>query len=218
MALPRNGSPLARPCPQIYVIAGPTQDAGALRQVLKASAAFAEVAAVLLRPAADASAAAETVKALAPHVQERGVACLIAGHAELVAATGADGAHLTGAAALGAALPLLRPGRIAGAGGLPTRHEAMLAGEAGADYVMFGEPGADGRRPGFRAILERVAWWSEICEPACVGFAGDLDELAALVEAGADFVALEDVVWNHPQGPAAALTAVADRLRAMEFS
>ena len=47
----------------------------------------------------------------------------------------------------------------------------MVAAEAGADYVMFGEPDAAGERPGFAAIEERVAWWAEVFEAPCVGYA-----------------------------------------------
>ena len=53
-------------------------------------------------------------------------------------------------------LPQLQPSRIAGVGGLATRHDSMVAGEAGADYVLFGEPAADGTRPSLEAIAERL--------------------------------------------------------------
>jgi len=142
----------------------------------------------------------------------------------MVARAGADGAHLTGIEALTAAIGSLKPDRIAGAGGLHSRHDAMLAAEAGADYVMFGEPPSPNppphagegwtgvRRPPFDAIEERVAWWAELFETPCVGYAADLDEVAALAQAGADFVALGDWLWTHPQGPAAAARLAAHSL------
>ncbi len=74
----------------------------------------------------------------------------------------------------------------------------MLAAEQGADYVMFGEPDADGVRPAFAAIEERIAWWAEVFEIPCVGYAASLDDIAPLVAAGADFVALGDFVWRDP--------------------
>ena len=126
------------------------------------------------------------------------MALLLDGHADLVARAGADGAHLTGIAEFTAAIGQLKPERIAGAGGLTTRHDAMAAAEAGADYVMFGEPDAAGERPSFDAIEERVAWWAEVFEAPCVGFAASIDEVAPLVKAGADFVALGDWVWRDP--------------------
>ena len=96
---------------------------------------------------------------------------LLDGNIELVARGGADGAHVTGIEALQEALPSLKPDRIAGVGGLVTRHDSMAAGEAGADYVLFGEPDAHGQRPSTEAIAERLNWWAELFEPPCVGFA-----------------------------------------------
>ena len=108
--------------------------------------AAADVAAVLLRlRETDQRTMISRIKALAPAVQDGGAALLLDGHVELVARGGADGAHLTGIAAMEDALPSLKPDRIAGVGGLATRHDSMAAGEAGADYVLFGEP--DAARP-----------------------------------------------------------------------
>ena len=130
---------------------------------------------------------------------------------ELVARSGADGAHLSGIDALSDALSGLKPDRIAGAGGLETRHDAMLAAEAGADYVMFGEPD-EGQRPSFEAVIERVEWWADVFEIPCIGFCRNLDEIAPLAEAGADFVALGDFIFGDPRGPAAAIAAAAQRI------
>ncbi len=58
---------------------------------------------------------------------------------EIAARAGADGAHLTGIEAFMAAVDSLKPAKIAGCGGLNSRDDAMLAGERGADYVMFGQ-------------------------------------------------------------------------------
>ena len=114
-------------------------------------------------------------------MQDKGAALLLDGHAELVARAGADGAHLAGIDAFSAALAALKPERIAGCGGLDSRHDAMLAAEAGADYVMFGEPDDD-RHAARRSmpIVERVAWWAEVFEVPCVGFAASLDEVEPL--------------------------------------
>ena len=125
---------------------------------------------------------------------------------------GADGAHLTGIEAFTAALATLKPDRIAGAGGLRSRHDAMLAAESGADYVMFGEPDRRGGRPPFDALLERVTWCAELLELPCVGYAAGLNEIRPLAQAGADFVALGDWIWTHPRGAAAAVAAAAESL------
>ena len=138
------------------------------------------------------------VKSLAAVVQDKDAALVLDGRAELVARAGGDGAHLTGISAFTDALEQLKPDRIAGAGGLASRHDAMLAAERGADYVMFGEPSATDGRPAFPAIEERVAWWAELFEIPCVGYAASVDEVAPLVAAGADFVALGDFLWRDP--------------------
>jgi thiamine-phosphate pyrophosphorylase len=212
----RSARDQARSEPRLYLVTPPL-DAPGLAAKLVETLDAADVAAVLARgPAAGDASLIERVRAIAPVVQDRGVAFLIEGHPEIVEPAGADGAHVTGTVALEPALPLLKPRYIVGCGGLGSRHDAMVAGERGADYVIFGEPDAEGRRPGFAAILDRVAWWAELFEIPCVGWAMNLDEVAALAGAGADFVAIADAVWPHPRGPGAALAAAAARLATSE--
>ena len=88
----------------------------------------------------------------------------------------------------------------------------MLAAEQGADYVMFGEPDRDGRRPSFDAILERVAWWAEVFEVPCVGFAASAAEIEPIAKAGAEFVALGEWIFLDARGPAKAITEAAAHL------
>jgi thiamine-phosphate pyrophosphorylase len=204
-----------RPAPRLYLVTPPVGESERFAGDLAAALASADIAAVLLRlEAADERSLINRVKALAPVAQDKGAALVLDGHPDLVARAGADGAHLMGIEAFNVALPTLKPARIAGAGGLRTRHDAMLAAEAGADYVMFGEP--DDERPSFAAIVERVAWWAEVFEPPCVGYAGNIDEVGRLAAAGADFVAVGDFVWRDAGGPGAAITAAAERLLAAE--
>jgi thiamine-phosphate pyrophosphorylase len=168
--------------------------------------AKADVAAVLVRlKPADQRGMISRIKALAPAIQNSGAALLLDGHVELVARAGADGAHLTGIQAMEDALPTLKPDRIAGVGGLATRHDSMAAGEAGADYVLFGEPDKNGQRPSIEAIAERLEWWAELFEPPCVGFAASREEAGEFAAAGADFVLVGDFIWVDPRGAAAAL-------------
>jgi thiamine-phosphate pyrophosphorylase len=199
--------------PRLYLVTPPL-DAPDLAAKLAEALAAADVAAVLVRaPAAGEAGLIERARSIAPTVQDRGVALLIEGHAESVEPAGADGAHVAGIPAFETALPVLKPRYIVGCGGLASRHDAMVAGERGADYVMFGEPDPDRRRPAFAAVLDRVAWWAELFEIPCVGWAMNLDEVAALAGAGADFVAVGDAVWTDPHGPAAAVAAAAGRLK-----
>jgi thiamine-phosphate pyrophosphorylase len=205
--------------PRLYLLTPPLGDPAALAPGLAAALDAGDVAAVLLRlETADERTLINRIKAVAAAVQRRDVALILDGHAQLAARAGADGAHLTGIAALNAAIGTLKPDRIAGAGGLRSRDDAMLAGEAGADYVMFGEPreGSErAARPPFDYELDRLAWWAELFEPPCVGYAGSLDEILPLAQVGADFIALGDWIWTHPKGPAA---AVADAARLLTSS
>lgn len=185
--------------------------------MLGAALAAGDIAAVLLRLApGDERGLINRAKALCPLVQGAGAALLIEDRADLVARAGCDGAHLTGIDAFKDALETLKPERIAGAGGLVTRHDAMTAAEQGADYVMFGEPDAEGVRPSFGAVEERVSWWADVFESPCVGYAGSLDEVAPLVKAGADFVALGDWVWSAPGDVATTIGRAAALLRLPE--
>ena len=121
---------------------------------------------------------------------------------------GVDGVHVDGGE-VADAVASCRPQRIVGAGRLPMRDDAMTAAEAGVDYVMFGEPGAG---LSAEATLERVAWWAEIFETPCVAYAPALEDVAALAQAGADFVALDDAIWDADD-PAAAVRAAVKLLR-----
>lgn len=172
-----------------------------------------DVAAVLLRLAeADERSLINLIKKVAPAVQGRAAALLLAGRDDIVARSGADGAHLPNIEALRGAVPRLKPKNIAGVGGLHTKHDAMAAGEAGADYVMFGEPDEEGNRPTFDTVLERVEWWAELFEVPCVAYAARLDEIDALSAAGADFIALGDAVFDDPRGARTAVEEAAARL------
>ncbi len=198
---------------RLYLVTPAFADAQAAAALLGPALATSEVAAVLLRLApADERTLINRIKEIAPMVQERGAALLIDGHAGLAARAGTDGAHATGIPAVQEAIAALKPERIVGAGGLASRHDAMLAAEAGADYVMFGESDATGSRPSFEAIRERVEWWAELFEIPCVAYAASLDEIGAL--AAAEFIALGPAILSDPRGPAAAMSDAVARLTA----
>jgi thiamine-phosphate pyrophosphorylase len=198
--------PPPRPAPRLYLATPELDDPSRLVAELPELLAAADVAAVLVRlKETDQRTMISRLKALAPVIQNAGAALLVDGHVELVARAGADGAHLTGIAALEEALPSLKPDRIAGIGGLATRHDSMAAGELGADYVLFGEPDEKGERPSAEAIAERLQWWDELFEPPCVGFAASLAEATEFAAAGADFVLVGDFIWADPRGAKAAL-------------
>jgi thiamine-phosphate pyrophosphorylase len=204
----------ARPVPRLYLATPVVDDPAPFAAHLAEILAGADVAAVLLRlKETDQRTMISRIKAIAPAAQTRGAALLLDGHVELIARAGADGAHLGTLAALEDALPSLKPDRIAGVGGLATRHDSMTAGELGADYVLFGEPDAGGQRPSSAAIAERLEWWAELFEPPCIGFAASREEAYEFASAGADFVLVGDFVWTDPRGAAAALADVEQTIR-----
>jgi thiamine-phosphate pyrophosphorylase len=217
MASREHRTETRRAAPRLYLvtprIADPAGHAGALAGALGA----AEIAAVLLRlDAADERTLINRAKTLASSVQERNAPLLLDGYPNLAVLAGADGAHVAGVEALRDALPALKPERIVGCGGLQTRHDAMLAAESGADYVMFGEPDERGERPALEAVVERVTWWAEVFEVPCVAFAANMAEIAPLAAAGADFVALGHWVFDEPSGPASLVAEAARQLAQME--
>ena len=81
-----------------------------------------------------------------------------------------------------------------------SRHDAMTAGEGGADYVAFGELD---RAPDDGAI-ELIRWWHDLAEVPCLGHAAGPNDVASLVEAGADFIGVSAAIWDHVESPAIA--------------
>jgi thiamine-phosphate pyrophosphorylase len=212
-----QGNRPKRPIPRLYLVTPAVADPAAVQDMLGAALKSGDVAAVLLRlAAADERTLIRCAKTLAPVVQDQSAALLLDGLPDIVAHVGADGAHLSDIAAFEAALGTLKPARIAGCGGLQTRHDAMLAAEAGADYVMFGDPDQRQHRPSLDSVVERVDWWAELFEIPCVGFAGSMDEVAPLADAGAEFIALGDWIFDYPQGAALAVAEAASRLAPVE--
>ena len=204
----------SRPVPRIYLATPAVDDPSALVADLPGLLAGADIAAVLLRlQMTDQRSMISKVKTLAPSIQNAGAALLLDGHVELVARAGADGAHLSGIAALEEALPTLKPDRIAGVGGLETRHDSMLAGELGVDYVLFGEPDAHGKRPSTEAIAERLDWWAELFEAPCIGYATSREEAYEFARAGADFVLVDEAIWADARGASAALAEIGQAIR-----
>ncbi|HEV2000464.1 MAG TPA: thiamine phosphate synthase [Xanthobacteraceae bacterium] len=182
--------------PRLMLVTPVVADAEAFAPTLAAACAGADIAAVIVRLAGgDERTQINRLKALVHATQGRETALLVEGHPEIVARAGADGAHLAGTDALTAAIAALKPERIAGAGGLRERHDAMTAAETGADYVLFGEPDEAGHRPAIEAVIERAAWWAEIFQIPCVAYAAHLNEVDKLAAAGADFLALGDSIW-----------------------
>lgn len=151
-----------------------------------------------------------TIDFLRPEVQRRGVAFILNDRPDLAFETGCDGVHVgqddmpyrKARAAVG-------DKAIVGVTCHNSRHLAMEAGEAGADYVAFGAfyPTTTKEAP-TQAEPELLSWWAELFEVPCVAIGGiTVENARPLVEAGADFLAVCGGVWSHPEGPEAAVKA-----------
>lgn len=185
---------------RLMLVTPPVEDAEAIAFRLMQAMAGGDIAAIVLRltPGDDRSRI-ERVKRLAGPVQANNVALVVEDSALVATRGGADGVHVTGGPeAIAEARSSLKNERIIGAGGLRARHDAMDVGETGVDYVMFGEPRADGSVPPLTAVIERAGWWAEIFETPCVAYAPDAESIPALVETGAEFVALG--AWAFEEG------------------
>ena len=95
-----------------------------------------------------------------------------------------------------------------------SRHLAMEAGEAGADYVAFGSFFPSATKPSeHRPESDILRWWSGLFELPCVAIGGITpDNCAPLVEAGADFLAVSGAVWSGDE--AKAIKDFADKIAA----
>ena len=138
-----------------------------------------------------------------------GRAALLVDRVDLVRPLGADGVFCNRPSEVGAARRVLDQGELIGAAVGATRHDAMVAGEDGADYVLFGTP--DAPLPGgIAALVEHVAWWSEVAVlPSIAAGRFTAEEVEALIGAGADFI------MPATDGDVAALVALAAVLERM---
>jgi thiamine-phosphate pyrophosphorylase len=201
--------------PRLILITPVLADVEAFKPALTEALASGDVASLLLRlGAADERTLINRVKALAPIAQAQEVAVvldLVGAHgfahdaAQIATRGGADGVHVEDREELRVLRERYRDSHIIGAGRLETKHDAMQAGEFGADYVLFGEPDEAGAPPALDALLERAHWWAEIFETPCVVIAPTLAAIPEVAETGVEFVALGDPIWTHAAGPRAAM-------------
>jgi thiamine-phosphate pyrophosphorylase len=134
---------------------------------------------------------------------------------DLALATGCDGVHVGQEdASYAEARRILGLGRIVGVTCHGSRHLAIEAAEAGADYVAFGAFFSSASKPvKHHADADLLRWWSELMEVPCVAIGGITPEnCGPLVEAGADFLAVISAVWHHPDGPGAAVKGFAQAM------
>jgi len=194
---------------RLYLISPPAFELDAFALALAEALSGGDIAAFQLRlkDAPDETVLRAAKRLIGP-VQAAGCAFLVNDRPDLALKAGADGVHVGQQdAPYAEARRLLGPDRIVGVTCHDSRHLAMEAGEAGADYVAFGAfyPTATKEAP-TRADPELLSWWQETMEIPCVAIGGiTLDNAAPLIAAGADFLAVSAGVWTHPAGPKAAV-------------
>lgn len=197
------------PC-QLYLIS-PLDVGGDFPGRLEEALSAGPVAAFQFRVKdVDQHQAAQLAAPLQAFCAAHDVAFIVNDDMALAKRLGADGLHLgQGDGDLRDARALLGPQAQIGVTCHNSRHLAMEAGDAGADYVAFGAffPTTT-KDVEHRADPEILTWWQGLFELPCVAIGGiTVDNAATLVEAGADFLAVSGGVWAYPEGPAAAVRA-----------
>jgi thiamine-phosphate pyrophosphorylase len=197
---------------RLYLVTPPVlDDLPAFVRDLEAALGAGEVAAlqVRLKDVPDA-AIAEAVAAVTPACRARDVAVILNDRPDLAASLGCDGVHVgQDDAPYAEARRLMGRDRTVGVTCHDSRHLAMEAAEAGADYVAFGAFfDTATKAPKSRTEPEILTIWQETMQTPCVAIGGVTAETARrLAAAGADFLAVSAGVWAHPEGPAAAVRA-----------
>jgi thiamine-phosphate pyrophosphorylase len=200
--------PTERPPCQLYLIS-PLEVGGDFPARLEAALSGGPVAAFQFRvKGIDQHEAARLAEPLQRICEAHEVAFIVNDDIGLARRLGADGVHLgQGDGDPREARTLLGPSAQIGVTCHDSRHLAMEAGEAGADYVAFGAffPTAT-KETSHRPDPSILSWWARLFEMPSVAIGGITPENGrALVEAGADFLAVCSAVWGHEKGPAAAV-------------
>jgi thiamine-phosphate pyrophosphorylase len=208
--------PPPRPRTRLYLITPPKiADVPAFAGALESALGAGDVAAIQLRLKSpegetDALATRAVHAAIADMTRAAGAVLMVNDSPALARELGADGVHLGwDDMPIKAARALLGADAVIGATAKNSRHKAMEAAEAGADYIAFGAFYPTSTKAGtVPASLELLEIWQETMELPCVAIGGiTVDNAAPLVRAGADFLAVSSGVWNHPGGPAKAVGA-----------
>ena len=198
---------------RLYLITPPAlDDLDAFGRDLAAALDGGDVAAlqIRLKDASDEAIAA-AVAALAPIARAHDVALILNDRPDLAARLGCDGVHIgQGDMPFAQARKLMGPNAMIGVTCHDSRHLAMEAAEAGADYVAFGAffPTTTKDAP-TTAEPEILSIWQETMEVPSVAIGGiTADNAEGLATAGADFLAVSAGVWKHTDGPAAGVAAI----------
>jgi len=200
---------------RIYLITPRDIDLATFPRQLEEALAGGDVASLLIAPEGVSEMTLQRIaEVLTPIAQNAGVAVVVRDDTRASGRAKADGIHIeTGIAEIKAAISSFHPQRVVGAGHIMTRHDAMEAAEAGADYIFFGFIDRPEEPEVHPKSLDFADWWVPLFEPPCVVLAGStLASVEDVADTGADFVAVRDAIWLDPRGPRAAIEDAERRL------
>jgi thiamine-phosphate pyrophosphorylase len=196
---------------RLYLVSPPKLSATNFATPLREALAGGDVASFQLRlKDVEDDAIRRAADLLRPIVQAHGAAFILNDRPDLAAELGCDGVHVgQDDASYADARAAMGPSRIVGVTCHDSRHLAVEAAEAGADYVAFGAffPTRT-KEPKTQADIALLNWWSDVMVVPAVAIGGiTVANAPVLVEAGADFLAVSAGVWEHAEGPEAAVKA-----------
>jgi thiamine-phosphate pyrophosphorylase len=200
--------------PRLYLISPRTLDPATFPDHLAEALSGGDVACLMLdNPGLSEQDFQKLAERVVPLAQKAGTAVVLRNDTRTAGRARADGVHLDtdgeeGAEDMERALETFRPDGIVGAGEIRSRHDAMTLAEAGVDYLLFGLLSLAPEAAPHDKTIQFASWWSQLFETPCVALCGtDLDGVSACAGTGADFVALREAAWDHPQGGAEAVRA-----------
>lgn len=211
---------MREPC-RLYLISPPAIDLPRFAETLKSAFSGGDVGAFQLRlKNANDDEIVQAAEILLPICRGHGVAFILNDRADLAAKIGADGVHLgQDDGKVKAARKLVGKDAIIGVSCHDSKHLAMEAGEQGADYVAFGAfyP-TTSKSPEALAKYgtptpDILNWWQAYTVLPCVAIGGiNPQNCLPLVHSGADFIAVIQAVWNHPEGAKVAVAEFNSRM------
>lgn len=207
--------------PRLYLITPASFELDEFCKDLASALSGGDVACLLITDGGWGEAGFQKIsETIVPIAQAAGTAVLVQNDSRAAGRSRADGIHVdTSDEDLKRALENFQPKGIVGAGGIRTRHDAMTVAEAGVDYVLFGLLERDEDVEPHAKTLQFSSWWAQMFETPCVALCGsDPAGVEACAATGADFIALRGAVWNHPEGPQAAVRAANEVLSRYELT
>lgn len=204
---------------RLYLITPPRIEVDSFSDQLANALEGGDVASVQLRLK---NASDETIRsaaaALMPIVHAQDAVFLINDRPDLAVATDADGVHIgQNDVSYDEARAVVGDDRVVGVTCHNSRHLALVAGEAGADYVAFGAffPTTT-KAAEIQAPVELLEWWRDLITIPCVAIGGiTVENCRPLIRAGADFLAISSGIWSHPGGPKAAVAAFCEQINSV---